>query len=161
MYRTALSDLDVAATAEAEPLRGIPAEQAQAAAKVLKNLIRQRFAAPFLDPVSEQAVPGYHAIVQQPQDLTSILQGLESNAYPSLGHHLLYLPIAITSPSFSLCQPVRLQGHAHNGLGQRAPDHRCIDAAMMAAGACSQQASTHAKGPQKVAEILLRVDARI
>ena len=86
-------DLDVAATAEAELLQqGLPAEQAQAAAKVLKNLIRQRFAAPFLDPVSEQAAPGYHAIVKQPRDLASILQSLESNAYASLGHHPSPLP---------------------------------------------------------------------
>ena len=64
---------------------GIPAEQAAAAVKVLKNLMRQRFAAPFLEPVSEAAVPGYHAIIKQAMDLTSILQRLESNAYASLG----------------------------------------------------------------------------
>ena len=64
---------------------GIPAEQAAAAVKVLKNLMRQRFAAPFLKPVSEAAVPGYRAIIKQAMDLTSILQRLESNAYASLG----------------------------------------------------------------------------
>ena len=48
--------------------------------------MRQRFAAPFLEPVSEQAAPGYHAIIKQPRDLTSILQRLENNAYTSLGH---------------------------------------------------------------------------
>ena len=79
-------DLEVVCAAEAEPaLQNIPAEQAQAALKVLKNLMRQRFAVPFLEPVSEQAAPGYYAIIKQPQDLTSIVRGLESNAYPSLG----------------------------------------------------------------------------
>ena len=66
---------------------GIPAEQFAAAVKVLKNLMRQRFAAPFLEPVAEQAAPGYHSIIKHPRDLTSTLQGLESGSYPSLGVH--------------------------------------------------------------------------
>ena len=65
----------------------IPAEQFAAAVKVLKNLVRQRFAAPFLEPVAEQAAPGYHSIIKHPRDLTSTLQGLESGSYPSLGVH--------------------------------------------------------------------------
>ena len=70
--------------ADAEP-EGIPAEQAAAAAKVLKSLMRHRAAAPFLQPVSEEAAPGYHSIVKHPMDLSTILQGLESRAYASIG----------------------------------------------------------------------------
>ncbi len=99
--KNSLSDLDCLCPAEGEALQGgVPTEQAQAAVKVLKNLMRQRFAAPFLEPVSEQAAPGYHAVIKQPRDLTGILQGLESNAYPSLGHSLL--PIMITDHPYSL-----------------------------------------------------------
>ena len=89
-----LGNLEVACAAEAEPApRGVPAEQAQAALKVLKNLMRQRFAAPFLEPVPEQAAPGYYAIIKQPRDLTGILHGLESEAYPSLGQPLPSSPL--------------------------------------------------------------------
>lgn len=72
--------------------------------KVLKNLMRQRFAAPFLQPVSEAAVPGYRAIIKQAMDLTSILQRLESNAYASLGEPSPQcanndIPVSLSTPA--------------------------------------------------------------
>lgn len=70
--------------ADAEP-EGIPAEQAAAAAKVLKSLMRHRAAAPFLQPVSEEAAPGYNSVIKHPMDLGTVLQGLESRSYASIG----------------------------------------------------------------------------
>ena len=74
----------MAPCADAEP-EGVPAEQAAAAAKVLKGLMRHRAAAPFLQPVSEEAAPGYHAVIRRPMALGAVLQGLESRSYASLG----------------------------------------------------------------------------
>ena len=70
--------------ADAEP-EGIPAEQAAAAAKVLKSLMRHRAAAPFLQPVPEEAAPGYHSVIKHPMDLSTVLHGLESRSYASIG----------------------------------------------------------------------------
>lgn len=61
--------------------------------------MRHRAAAPFLEPVSEAAAPGYHSIIRQPMDLTTVLEGLESSSYSSLGEqgsigHLICLCIS-------------------------------------------------------------------
>ena len=77
-------DHGMTSCADAEP-EGIPAEQAAAAAKVLKSLKRHRAAAPFLQPVPEEAAPGYHSVIKHPMDLSTVLHGLESRSYASIG----------------------------------------------------------------------------
>ena len=82
--------------------------------------MRQRFAAPFLEPVPEQAAPGYYAIIKQPQDLTSIVHGLESNAYPSLGHPLHIFEL-VSAFVLNICRFRRLKGHTHHESEAGAP----------------------------------------
>ena len=59
--------------------------QLKLAQKVVKGLTKLDSAAPFLAPVSEEEAPGYHSVVKEPMDLSTVLNKLKTGAYSSLG----------------------------------------------------------------------------
>lgn len=51
----------------------------------LQAVMNSRHGGPFAEPVIEEEVPGYHAVISQPMDLGTIRQGIQEQRYTSLG----------------------------------------------------------------------------
>lgn len=55
------------------------------AQKVVKGILKLKVAAPFSTPVSEEDVPGYGAVIDNPMDLGTVLEKLKKGEYASAG----------------------------------------------------------------------------
>lgn len=53
--------------------------------KAVKGSLKLKAAAPFSAPVSEEDVPGYTTVIQNPMDLGSIAEKLKSGEYATTG----------------------------------------------------------------------------
>ena len=56
-----------------------------AALKVVQAIARSPSGRPFSLPITDEMVPGYHAVISQAMDLSSIATGLSQGSYTSLG----------------------------------------------------------------------------
>ena len=59
------------------------------AQKVIKGILKLKVAAPFSTPVSEEDVPGYGAVIDNPMDLGTVLEKLKKGEYASAGQALV------------------------------------------------------------------------
>ena len=55
------------------------------AQKAVKGILKLKVAAPFSAPVSEEDVPGYSSVIQNPMDLGSIAEKLKNGEYTATG----------------------------------------------------------------------------
>lgn len=61
------------------------AEDLAAALKVVKATTRSRSGKPFGEPVTDEEVPGYSAVIKRPMDLGTIAQRLQDGYYKLTG----------------------------------------------------------------------------
>ena len=67
------------------------------AQKAVKALLKLKVAAIFSAPVSEEEVPGYSLVIQNPMDLGTVLENLKNGEYASAGtvHCLTQLTVGL------------------------------------------------------------------
>ena len=74
-----------AAGADSEAAAADSVAELSKAQKVVKGLTKLKVAAAFSTPVSEEDVPGYSLVVQNPMDLGTVLEKLKNGEYSSAG----------------------------------------------------------------------------
>ncbi len=66
------------------------------AQKAVKALLKLKVAAIFSAPVSEEEVPGYSRVIQNPMDLGTVLEKLKNEEYASAGTVHCPMELAVT-----------------------------------------------------------------
>ncbi len=73
------------------------------AQKAVKALLKLKVAAIFSAPVSEEEVPGYSLVIQNPMDLGTVLEKLKNGEYASAGtvHCSTELAVSLTAIQYT------------------------------------------------------------
>lgn len=72
------------------------------ARRLLRGVIKVEAAQPFAQPVTAREASDYASIIRRPMDLATVLEGIQSHRYASLGAPLLHAAVD-AAPRYSSC----------------------------------------------------------